>query len=110
MPGPRVAVVQAGVELSLSVQGRAYPRNAVIRALLRVRNVTHHAVELGGDCLNGPARVEVRDASGTIVYPPAVPILAPPTCPPRPNGGLGLHPGQALEWKWYVLLWSSSLT
>lgn len=107
--GPRVAVVEAGVELVLTVQGRTYPRNAVIRAVLRVKNVTRHPVELQYGCPNGPLSVEVLNATGAVVYPPAVPLLARPTCPPRPNGGPRLAPGQVMEERPYVLLRGSQV-
>ena len=92
----RIDTMSHGIRLSLLVPRRTYPRNALVSTTITVRNVSKHVVRLdtfppinGGQ---GP-EVSVIDASGDIVYPPA---LSKVFRLPNPfPGRLTLGPGQS---------------
>jgi hypothetical protein len=69
-----VSTVSQGVQLTLSVPVRTYPRHALVRVTVRARNVSHRVVRL--DLRS--AAVSVLDASGRVVYPPPSPTWMPP--------------------------------
>ena len=71
----RVSVVSHGLELSLAVSKSAYPRAALIKVTLTLQNVSRHSIPLGHtagpECGQRGPGVEVVDAGGQVVYPPA---------------------------------------
>src|SRR5579875_3419188 len=76
--------VSRGLRLTLMAPDRAYPRFAVVRLTVRLRNVSHHAIALGAFCTRYNPFVQVLDGAGTIVYPPALHY------PPISSGACGI--------------------
>jgi len=81
-PGTAVSTTAHGITLTLVVPIRVFPRNALVRFTVRVRNVSHHTVltRLGPECIENSPYIEVLDDSGnaTSQFPPNA--EAPP-CP-----------------------------
>jgi len=69
------AITSHGVRLTLTLHRNTYPQDALVRALVSMRNISHHSVWLdgGGPMYSGKSfpQVEVLNA-GTSVFPPAV--------------------------------------
>jgi hypothetical protein len=108
--GYGIAMTSHGVELSLLLARRIYPRNALVSTTITVRNVSKHVVRLTTfPSINGSQgpQVSVLDARGNVVYPPALQKLFG-----RPNpfpGQLRLRPGDAYQTQMYVILRAAHL-
>ena len=70
-----VSVVSHGLKLTLAVSKATYSRDALIRVHLTLQNVSRLAIRLGGtrgpECNRWGPGVQVVNAGGQIVYPPA---------------------------------------
>lgn len=66
----RVGTVAHGVEMSLTIPRQSYARNALVPVEAQIKNVTHHTLLLQAAC--GVPTVQVIDAHGNVLYPPAV--------------------------------------
>jgi hypothetical protein len=96
-----VSTVSQGVQLTLSVPARTYPRHALVRVTLRAHNVSHRMVQL--DLRS--AAVIVLDASGRVVYPPPSPTwMPPPTGGPLIPSLPRLLPGKSSTVRTYTVL------
>lgn len=107
--GLHVVTVEAGVRLTLSLDGQVYPRNALVRATVSLQNVSRHRIVLGTGCVSGSPGVEVYAASGAVLYPPAVPDLISPSCGGPDRGRPTLEPGQVMRRRLYAILRSPRL-
>lgn len=101
----RAMVIRHGVNLTLTVPRQVYPQNALIRVHVRVQNVLHRDLQVEADfrtaCAH-TARVEVLNAGGATVYPPAlVPFPAPPCVAPPMTI---LHAGETITRSPLVIL------
>jgi len=97
----------AGVKLMLAVPKRAYPRNALVRVTVRLRNVSSHDIQLYNACPYGAIWVQVVNRHGAVVYPPAVRSPVPQTCPPAV--ATPLSPGRAVQRRVYVIFHAERL-
>lgn len=71
-PDDHAHIVTHGLRITLHVGRPSYPANALVRATLVIRNVTHHQISIMFG-QNSP-RVVVVDSSGREVYSPATPL------------------------------------
>lgn len=71
LPAPVRAATLRPVRLSVSLPHHMYPRNALVLALVRLRNQTDRPISLRGICGDNPL-VEVITPRHNIVYPPAL--------------------------------------
>lgn len=102
--GESVHVVGHGVRLSLTVPRRKYPRDALVRVTVQVRNISRHTVAIAPTiCGPGYTSVAVTSPHGQVVYPPAVPS-ALPSCGSADGLPLRLNPGQGLREKVFAIL------
>jgi len=93
----------SGLQVSLDLPANAYPNNALVRAMVAVRNVSHHMVSLYHWACRDNPRLEVTDFAGAQLFPPALPSLANAPCGPllRPHQ---LLPGQVSRRYEYIIL------
>ncbi len=81
-PGTTVSTTAHGITLTLVVPSRIFPRSALVRFAVRVRNVSHHTVltRLGPQCIDTSPSIEVLDGSGNVTsqFPPNADL---PPCP-----------------------------
>jgi hypothetical protein len=99
-------VTAGGLELTLTVPRRSYPRDALAPVRLSLKNVSRHDVEYQ----TAPGLVvgytapqpEVLDAAGHVVYPPAMPYF--PALPGPAPGMVRLRPGQAMSQSQYIVV------
>jgi hypothetical protein len=74
-PSHGVSVVAHGLKLSLAVSKSTYPRGALIRVAITLQNVARHSIAVGTtwgpECNRWGPGVQVVEAGGQIVYPPA---------------------------------------
>jgi hypothetical protein len=80
--GITVSTTAHGMRLSLIVPQRSYPRNALVRLAVRVRNVSSHSVltYIGAQCISTNPFVEVSDSGGSET-PQTPPHMMLPPCP-----------------------------
>jgi len=93
------------VKLTLIVPKRTYPRNALVRVTIRMKNASHRAVMLQGAC-GYTGGVQVINNSGQAVYSPPNLILlpgAPPITGCAPYT-LPFDPGQQVTERPYLVL------
>jgi hypothetical protein len=100
-----------GAALTLTVPNRIYPRNALMRVTVSLRNISSHPIMFGAPCQ--PAlQANVEDRSGYVEYPPPLPRSFPPhNCPPPPLHPHVpvLRPREARFGKFYVVLRAAHL-
>ena len=94
-PGQKtvISTVSHGVKLTLMVPRRVYPRNALVRVVVTLRNLSQQDVQISGQgmfcCGQYSLGAVVRDTSGQILYAsdrretPLGPGLSPLTVAPR---------------------------
>jgi hypothetical protein len=106
-PATQVSVTVRGVTLSLFVPRRTYPRNALVRMTVRVKNGSRDSMTVQSSACraDGPSpAVRVLDAHGRVVFPPALPEPPlgdfPCPVPPPPL----LLPGHVATRQFYVIL------
>lgn len=99
-------VVSHGIQLSLTFRRRTYSQDALVRVTVRLVNVSHRVVLIGGTgaamCGQRGPGIQVTDANNRVQYPPAVEwMLAScgPRIHPRP-----LRPGHVLQRKLLAIL------
>lgn len=80
----RVTTRTDGIKLSLILARHMYPRNALVLATMRLRNVSNASVLLPSPCPPGAFLVQVVTPAGRMVYPPALRSQLPTSCPPPP--------------------------
>jgi hypothetical protein len=102
-----VQITASGVRLKLVVPKKLYAQDELTRMTVLVRNVSHHAVGVWGYasyCESYNPGIEVLDAHGTVLYPPAFhsSITFAPSCPPPSLDQLS--PGQELVRRVYTIL------
>lgn len=105
-PRVQASVTSRGVRLTLILPSRAYPRNALLRATVKVRNNSAASLTVRQPSCraDGPSpAVQVLNRNGQVVFPP--PLKEPPlqgticmTGPPPP-----LLPHHILTQKFYVI-------
>jgi len=108
--GSSIAMTSHGVELSLLLPRRTYPRNALVSTTVTLRNVSKHVVHLTtSPSINGSQgpQVSVLDARRNVVYPPALQKLF--RFPNPSPGQLRLRPGEAYQTQMYVILRAAHL-
>lgn len=107
-PDLHAAVVSHGVEIGLSLKQGVFPRKALIRATLRLRNRTAHPLMFGAwpevQVLNRAGHVVYR--AGYDSYPDVVHLRAGPSGPIGPEGEVPspLRPGQSSVRQIFLLL------
>ncbi len=85
------------VRLSLSVPASTYPRNALVRVTVRLRNISAHPIHLNPpDCGTRSISVDVLNAAGRILYPPILAGTPLPNCGVTTGPGRSVAPGQTL--------------
>lgn len=91
-----------GLVLSIALQKRTFPRNALVRVRAQVRNAGARPVHLLPSCPTGLLGAEVKDVSGRSLYPPALQSGPEFRClPPKPHT---LLPGRVVTRRMYVIL------
>jgi hypothetical protein len=99
-------VISGGLKLTLTVRRRSYPRNALAKVQVSLRNVTNHDVGYwlpGYDPVGYTApQAEVLNAAGTVVFPPAMPYM--PALPGPVPGLAPLHSGQSVTQSEYIVV------
>jgi len=88
-----ISTVSHGVKLTLMVPRRVYPRNALVRVTVTLRNVSGHDVQVSGQgmfcCSHYSLGAVVLDTAGQVLFPgdrreaPLGPPLFPLTLVPR---------------------------
>src|SRR5579875_763872 len=105
MPSTTIAVRRArGVVLQVSVPRTTYPADALVRATLRLTNVsgqTLYVQQMDAVCSLNGAGVQVKNGAGQVVstVPPEIPALPCPYPLPDP-----LKPGTAITQHPYIVL------
>jgi hypothetical protein len=115
--GVRVSTVSHGVRLTLTMNRRAYPWQAIALVTVRVENLASGVLVLdsGAQCVGQNPRVVVWTRANHVVFPPAIwPLTAPQPClvhstdnggtPPPSLTGVRLATGAHREWNLYVIL------
>jgi hypothetical protein len=97
--GLTVSKTVDGATLTLTIPRRSYPRDALVRVKVVLRNVSHRPMMVGTtaatECAQPGPGVEVLDAAGSGLYPPTVPwVMA--SCGPVPRP-IRLLPGHTLH-------------
>lgn len=111
-PTDAVALVSAsrtahGIRLTLTLGRNVYPRAALVRATIRVENVSNHVVNLWGPSAGGNGvyypEVDVLGRHGRTVFPPALHYgpVGPGQPRPFPNP---LTPGQSFVRHGFIVL------
>lgn len=104
--------VAGGLNLRLSLPRDVYPLHALVRATIRVQNVSNQSVPLPSPCPPGVLFAEVIASGDRIAYPPALRSELPANCPPpppRPTAVAELPPGGVAHVKILVILRASHL-
>jgi hypothetical protein len=115
--GVNVSTVSHGVRLTLTMNRRAYPWQAIALVTVRVENLARGMLVLDSraQCVGQNPRVVVWTRANHVVFPPAIsPLIAPQPClvnssdsggalPPSLTG-VRLAPGAHREWDSYVIL------
>ena len=108
--GIRVDTIVHGIKLSLILDKQTYPANALVRATVRVKNLSGAAIDLGASsgrfCPTTSPGIRVLDGAGAIVYPPEVDDYS--ICTPLPYNGV-LPPGGSIQRHLLAMLRSSYL-
>lgn len=108
--GPNGAVttwtMSGELKLTLAVPRRSYPRNALARVQVTLRNVTDHDVGYlrpgVGPIGYAAPQAEVLNAAGKIVFPPAMPYM--PALPGPAPFLESLHPGGTLSESEFIVV------
>jgi hypothetical protein len=110
-PAVQASALAHGIRVTMSVPGRTFPLNALIRVGVRVKNLTHRAIvvdRLTRSCrADGPSpSVQVLDAHGQVLFPPALPDPPPDDLPCAPTGPSPpeLAPGDSFVSHFFVIL------
>jgi hypothetical protein len=96
------------------LHSHTFPRNDLLNMTVRVRNITDHTVYMGltlspYTCGSTEPVIHVSQSHRTLLFPPAVPGLFSPSCPPTtgrhgPFHGAALQPGASRTWTQQVIL------
>lgn len=94
-----VSITRMGVRLTLSLPGRNFPAQALVRATVTLTNISRHAVPLeDDDCLHSNPRAAVLSVYGVELNPVlAMRVMSPPCPKPRQTSlrrgaRVALHP------------------
>jgi hypothetical protein len=81
--GVSISSVSDGVRLTLTLPRRVYPRNALVRATLRIQNVGHHTIltRFGDGCAITNPFIEVFDGRGRLMDQGPLIVSGNPGCP-----------------------------
>jgi len=100
------SATSGGLRLTITVPRRSYPRDALAPMKVSMRNVSSHAIGYLRLGVAAPGyavpQAEVLDASGRVVFPPAMPYF-PPLPGPAPFVQR-LDPGQTVAQTQYVVM------
>jgi len=98
--------IAGGLKLTLTIPRRSYPRDALARVRVSIRNVAKHDVGYWTTGVNLPGvaspQAEVLDRSGRIVFPPAMPYMPP--LPGPPPTLVPLKAGQTIGMNEYIVV------
>jgi hypothetical protein len=95
--GISVSTIVDGVRLTLSLPKHVYPRNALVRATVRIENVGQHAIltRVGDSCTNTNPFIDVFDRQGRLLdQGPTIAFLQAGGC--RHVLGQPFRPGQVV--------------
>jgi hypothetical protein len=101
-PVTTVGTASHGYVLSLSIRGTTFPRNALVRVIVRVENRRDVETELAPGQAGVNPFAEVVSAQGAIVYPP--PLTPPPAFLPEGPPSYHLLPHSAITTQQLVIL------
>jgi hypothetical protein len=76
----RVTTTSLGVQLTMVIPKRTYPRGALVPVDVWVRNLTQQTLLFAPFCHDQNPTVDVLSPTGTVRYPPALVPLSPSRC------------------------------